>query len=167
MLLNIHWQHFTTEIGLVLLSAGCLLADLFIGRGASRGKVLANAAMAGLTALLAVLCFTWGNFGSSFGGTFVQDGFSHFFKILLLITGIFVLYMARETETHLKRGHGEFILLILFALTGASFLVSANEFLLFFVALETLTISLPPASAGRATRRPAPTWRTRRRASRG
>jgi NADH-quinone oxidoreductase subunit N len=42
----------------------------------------------------------------------------------------------------IKRGRGEFILLILFAMIGSLFLASANDFLLFFVALETMSISL-------------------------
>src|SRR3989338_2865235 len=48
--------------------------------------------------------------------------------------------MAGEYQHRLERGHGEFTLLILFSLTGMSFLASANDFLLFFVSLETMTV---------------------------
>lgn len=141
MNLNVLAQ-FSTEIGLILLAGVCVFADLFMQRGAQKGRALATVAMAGLAILLAVLALTWGRFGASFGGAFVQDGFSWLFKGIFLVTGIFVLAMAREFESSLKKSHGEFIILILFALIGMSFLVSANEFLLFFVALETLTLSL-------------------------
>jgi len=133
---------FATEIGLIVLAFGMLAADLFLPKGPEKGRTLANAAMVGLAALLVWLVFSWGHFGTAFGGAFVHDGFAHFFKGLFLLTGLFVLPMAKEFEGRFKQGHGEFILLILFALIGMSFLVSANEFLLFFVGLETLTLSL-------------------------
>ena len=133
---------FSTEIGLIALAGIGMCADLFMQRGVHKGRALANVAIGGLAVLIGVLALSWGRFGAAFGGSFVQDGFSWLFKLIFLVTGIFVLAMAREFESSLKKGHGEFILLIIFALIGMSFLVSANEFLLFFVALETLTLSL-------------------------
>lgn len=142
MIPDIHFSLFTTEIGLIVLALACLLGDLILPRGANRGRILANGSIAGLAALLAGLVFTWGKFGTSFGTSFVQDGLAYYFKAAFLIIGIFVIHMAKEFDFRLKRGHGEFVLLILFGIIGMSFLVSANEFLLFFVALETLTVSL-------------------------
>ncbi len=138
---NIHFMTFSTEIGLVALALGCLIADLFMPSEEKRGNVLAVVAMAGLSLLLVNLFFQWGQFGAAFKQTFVQDGVSYFFKTFFLLAGIFVLFMAREYQAKLERGRGEFILLILFSIVGAVFLVSANDFLVFFVALETLTIS--------------------------
>ncbi len=139
---DIHWPLFKTEIGLVLLSLGALILDIFLKSDAKRGTTLANLAMIGVSLIFVNLLFQWNIFGSSFKGTFVQDGVSTCFKLLFLLAGFFALFMAREYQKHLKRGHGEFVLLILFSLTGMAFLASANDFLLLFVALETLTISL-------------------------
>lgn len=136
------WPLFTTEFGLVALSLGCLVLDLFLSKHAQRASRLATAAMAGLTALFVAHLFSWGRFGTALGGTFVQDEFAFFFKTLFFLAAFFTLIMAREYQNRLKRGHGEFTLLILFALTGMTFIASAADFLTFFVALETLTVSL-------------------------
>ena len=139
---NFPWSLFATEIGLIILSLGCLVLDIFLSDDEKRGQTLANIAMVGVSLLIFQLCFGWGNFGSAFGGSFVEDGVSFFFKLLFLLAGFFTLFMARDYQSQLKRGHGEFILLILFSLVGMCFLASANDFLLFFVSLEILTISL-------------------------
>ncbi len=132
----------STEIGLIFLSLGSLVLDLFIKDDERRGKTLANIAMSGVLFLILQLSFQWGKSGSLFKGSFVQDGVAVFFKLIFLLAGFFVLFMAREYQKNLTRGHGEFILLILFSLVGLSFLASANDFLLFFVSLEILTLSL-------------------------
>ena len=142
MTLDIHWSLFRTEIGLVLLSLGCLILDLFLKDNEKRGTALANVAMLGVSFIFSQLCFQWGDFGLALNGSVAEDGLAYFFKALFLLAGIFTLFMAREYQAKLKRGHGEFVLLILFSLTGMSFLAAANDFLLFFVALETLSISL-------------------------
>ncbi len=129
------------EMGLVALALSCLVLDLFLPKKKS-GYILANVAMTGVALLFALLCFEWGQFGHAFGSSFVQDGLAICFKGILFIATFFVLFMAREYQAQLKRGQGEFILLILFALIGADFIASANDFLLFFVALETLSVSL-------------------------
>ncbi len=136
------WRIFSTEIGLVALSLGCLIVDILLKGEEKRGALLARIALTGVTLLFVNLCFQWGHFGTAFGGSFSQDGVSYFFKLLFLLAGIFVLAMAKAYQSRLERGHGEFILLILFSLVGMVFVASANDFLLFFVALETLTVSL-------------------------
>ena len=140
---GIRWELFGTEIGLVALSLACLVLDLFLRDHASRGKVLANVALAGIALIFGhLVLFQKGLYGLALGSSFVQDGLSLFFKALFLLAGLFTVFMAGQYQKSLKRGHGEFILLILFALTGMAFLVSANDFLLFFIALETLSVSL-------------------------
>ena len=103
--------------------------------------------MAGVALIAAALCFQWNRFGTALGGSFVQDGVSFFFKILFLLATFFILFMVRQYQSQIKRGHAEFTLLILFALVGMTFVASANDFLLFFVALETLTVSLTVMTA--------------------
>ena len=142
MTLDIQWSLFKTEIGLVLLALASLLLDLFLPNDEKRGRTLSNVAMIGVALLFLQLLFQWDHFGLTLKNTFVQDGVAYFFKILFLLAGFFTLFMAREYQDQLKRGHAEFTLLILFSLIGMLFLASANDFLLFFVSLETLTVSL-------------------------
>lgn len=133
---------FKTELGLGSLAILALLADMFLPKSVDRGKMLTRLALGGLVINLGLLAGSWGFFGTAFGGSFVQDGLSYFFKAIFLVTGIFVLHMAGQYVEKIKRGRGEFVVLILLALTGMSLLSSANEFLLFFVSLETLAVSL-------------------------
>lgn len=133
---------FKTELGLGAMAVIGLLADMLLPASVNRGRTLTRIALVGLVIVLGLLASSWGAFGSAFGGSFVHDGVSFFFKALFLTAGIFVLHMAGQYDEKIKRGRSEFIVLILLALTGMSLLASANEFLLFFVALETLSVSL-------------------------
>ena len=128
------------EFSLIGLTLLLLVLDIFIPKE-KKGVALANIAMVGLAGLFAFLPFQWGHFGEFFSGTFEQDGVGLCFKALFLLAGFLTVFMAREYRSQLRRGRDEFVLLILFALIGMFFLVSANDFLLFFVALETLSIS--------------------------
>ena len=139
--INIPWSLLKIELGLVALTLVLLVSDVFLPKE-KRATAIANSAMIGLVALFSWLPFEWGHFGSGFSGTYVQDGLALCFKALFLMAGFFTIFMAREYKDHLKRGQGEFVLLILFGLIGMLFIASANDFLLFFVALETLSISL-------------------------
>ncbi len=141
MNVDIPWGLLKIELGLIALALGSLILDLFLPKN-KRGAILANIALAGVALLLCFGSLQWGHFGHGFQRGFVQDGVSLCFKALLLLAGFFTIFMARETQNRLKRGQGEFIILILIALIGSLFLASANDFLLFFVALETLSISL-------------------------
>jgi len=139
---DVRWSLLSTEIGLILLSLGSLVADILMKDNEKKGKTLSSIAMTGLAILFFIQCLEWGHFGSMLGGSLSLDGVSFFFKIIFLLAGFFVLFMVREYQSQLKRGHGEFTLLILFSLVGMVFLASATDFLLFFVALETLTVSV-------------------------
>lgn len=141
MHLDIIWPLFKTEIGLIALTLVCIFLDLFLPKE-RKSNLLANVALIGIAALFATLRFDSRAFGYSFNLTFVQDGVSVFFKALFLLAGFISIFMAREYQHKLTRGHGEFILLILFSLIGMMFLASANDFLLFFVSLEILSISV-------------------------
>ena len=142
MTLDINWSLFQTEIGLLFLTLACVVLDLFLPNDEKRGKTLANTALGGLALLFVHLFFQWGNFGFTLGRSFVQDGVALFFKGLFLLAAFFTVFMAKEYQSRLKRGHGEFILLILFSLIGMVFLASAHDLLLFFVALEIVSVTL-------------------------
>ncbi len=133
---------FQTEAGLIFLSIGCLCMDAFLPVEEKRGRTLASIAMIGVALLFGHLFFQWGNFGTAMAGSYVQDGVALLFKGIFLLAGLFTLFMVREYQPKLKRGHGEIVLLVLFSLVGMTFLASAGDFLLFFIALETLTVSL-------------------------
>ena len=78
--------------------------------------------------------------GTTFGGMFVADSFSFFFECLFLLTAACITLMRQENSSF-NQGT-EFYLILWSALLGMFFLVSSRDFLLFFISLELLTLSL-------------------------
>lgn len=140
--MNIHWPFLKIELALILFTLAVVIIDIFLPNDRRRGHVLAQLSMTGLAGLFAALCFQWGQFGATLSGSFVQDGMALIFKAIFIIAAFMTIFMMKGYEHRVSRGHGEFVLLVLFALIGMLFLASANDFLLFFVALEILSISL-------------------------
>ncbi len=124
-------------LGLVLL-----LADLWTP--VERKKLLGYAAATGLGLLLLVNLGGLGHCtvpGTAFGGMFVQDALSIFFKRFFLLATIIVLLMIAEFSDQVAAGISEYYSLVLFALVGMLFAASANNFALLFVSLELITVS--------------------------
>jgi NADH-quinone oxidoreductase subunit N len=130
------------EISVVALGLVVLLADLWLP--AERKNWLGYAAAA-------VLAFFFLNsFGSNcscalsgeaFGGMFVQDALSVFFKRFFLLAGVLVLVLAVEFSDRIAAGVSEYYSLIIFALAGMLFAASSNDFVLLFVSIELITVT--------------------------
>lgn len=134
---------FAVEIALAVLAVSSLALEAMIRRDdAERGRKLGRFAMTGIALTFALLVSQWGAFGTALGGTFVQDGLAFFFKGLFLAAGFVAVFLANHYQSRLDRGHAELTLLVLFSLVGMCVLASSADFVLFFVALETLTVSL-------------------------
>jgi NADH-quinone oxidoreductase subunit N len=76
------------------------------------------------------------------GGLCKWDGAAKFFHLFFLATVALVIWMSDEVQEPVPHGRGEFFILPLFTTTGLMLLASANDFMLLFVALELVTISL-------------------------
>lgn len=80
--------------------------------------------------------------GSTFGGMFVMDSLAWFFKGFFLIATAFVLVMTQQFFKSIGSRRNEFYLLLWLALVGMCFVASSADFLLLFISIEILTISL-------------------------
>lgn len=130
-------------MSVVALGILVLLADLWLP--AERKKMLGYAAAAVL-GLLFLNTFTshcsCASIGeSAFGGMFVQDGLSVFFKRFFLLAAVLVLVLAVEFSDRIATGVSEYYSLIVFALAGMLFAASANDFAMLFVSIELITIT--------------------------
>jgi NADH-quinone oxidoreductase subunit N len=130
------------EISVVALGILVLLADLWLP--VERKRALGYFAAAAL-GLLFLNSFT-GNcscasVGEAFGGMFIQDGLSVFFKRLFLLAGAMVLVLAVEFSDRIAAGISEYYSLIVFALAGMLFAASSNDFAMLFVSIEFITIT--------------------------
>ncbi len=74
--------------------------------------------------------------------SFSRDSFSNFFKILILISSVFVLNSSRDFITDNKIDKFEYPIIILIAILGMFFMVSANDLILFYLGLELQSLAL-------------------------
>ncbi|MCC7263841.1 MAG: NADH-quinone oxidoreductase subunit N, partial [Candidatus Latescibacteria bacterium] len=130
------------ELVLVVAGLGLLLIDLAVPP--ARRHLLGYAAAA-LVAVLFLFCATAlspsGPPLRAFGGMFVLDGLSAFFKALFLLAGVVVLLLAADFSERLGAGISEYYVLVLFALAGMCLAASANDFTVMYVALELITVT--------------------------
>lgn len=107
-------------------------------------RYLAYVSIAGLSGLAVWLIYSTPQaMGTTFGGQFLQDSLAVYFKLFFIITTILVIFMVHKTEYEgLSPSRlGEFYLLILTAALGMMLLVSAGDFLFFYISLELITVS--------------------------
>jgi NADH-quinone oxidoreductase subunit N len=133
------------EIILSLTLVAIVIFDLIFNKNK---KVLPYISIAGLVITFIFLAGQFGKSVSAFGvaGNFSLlslDGFSLFFKVLILITSIFIVLFSissKEVESCNNR-HGEYYSLIFGMIIGMFFMVSANDLILIYLSLELLSLS--------------------------
>ncbi len=129
---------------LMLVSAlGLLIMGAFLPD--SKTSVLCNFAVLFLmtTALMIVGQLNQAPNGlSSFSNSFVLDGFSGTFKVIILVATSICLLMAKDWFAKLKTERNEFPVLVMLAVTGMMALLSARDFLVFYIGLEMQSLAL-------------------------
>ena len=74
--------------------------------------------------------------------SFTRDKFSNFFKILILISSLFVLNTSKNYIIDKKLNKFEYPIIILFSILGMFFMVSSNDIIVFYLGLELQSLSL-------------------------
>ena len=74
--------------------------------------------------------------------SFTRDSFSNFFKIMILISSLFVLNSSKNYILDNKLGKFEYPIIILLSILGMFFMVSSNDIILFYLGLELQSLSL-------------------------
>lgn len=130
------------ELTLALFALGLLLAGVF--QGGKALKIVSYGALFAL-ALATLLVFIEPNSQTvafRFEAFIVRDSFTILIQFLILTASLIVFF---ASFLHLQRdnlGRFEYPVLFLFAVIGMLLMVSANDFLLFFVALELQGLSI-------------------------
>ena len=96
----------------------------------------------GLVASAAAAIVTWGHGGTVFSDTVFTDGFSSLFRVLFAVIGILTVMFSPYYLRFKSMRLGEYYALLLTAVFGMMVMVSAANLLLFFLGLETMSISL-------------------------
>jgi NADH-quinone oxidoreductase subunit N len=125
----------------VLLTAlVVMLLDLFLKE--NEKGLLAWIGLLGLALCGVETTLLWGSQDAAFGGTLLLDNFALFFTQLFLaaaaLTILAGIHYVRETRIN----EGEFYALILFATVGMIVMAAANDLIVFFLGLETMSVAV-------------------------
>ncbi len=77
-----------------------------------------------------------------FLNSFTRDPFSNYFKILILLSSLFVLNSSKDFIQDNKLDKFEYPIIILLSILGMFFMVSANDLILFYLGLELQSLAL-------------------------
>ncbi len=91
---------------------------------------------------LAILATLSAPFGETFHGMVILDGLSKWGLLLFCTLGLLTFSMSLDYLNKQKMAHGEFYILMMFAVIGMVVMVSTRELLTFFIGLETLSVPL-------------------------
>jgi len=126
---------------IVLTFTGALLMVMEPLLAVRRKPILAGVATAGLLVALWATVVAHALSGTALQGMLVVDGFTTFFRTLLIIVGLLTVgcsvhYLQRE-----RPESGEYYALLLFSVVGQFLMVTAGELIVIFIGLEISSIS--------------------------
>lgn len=143
-LVNLDYSQFLSmshEVSLVAVLVVLLLADLVMGKNKKAFQYLAIAAFA-LHTVAVFYCYA-DRAGDAFAGMYVSGPAQTLVKNILNIGTLIVFFFSFEwNNNENKNGVGEFYFLTLSTLIGMYFMVSAGNFLFFYIGLETASIPM-------------------------
>ena len=132
--------HFYSEIIIVVTLCVIIVADLLLKKkNHATGWIL----LGGFLLAGAALISQTGRFESVFYDMIAVDPFAIFFKLILLISGIFIVLFSmknRELDEYMSR-IGEYYMLLAGMMLGMLMMVSASNLLMLFIAFEVTSIS--------------------------
>ncbi|ATG47415.1 NADH-quinone oxidoreductase subunit NuoN [Celeribacter ethanolicus] len=129
------------EVLLAIYGMAALVFAVYTGKDKLSGLVT------WLTAAVFVIVALWIGLGgqgsrAAFGGLFIDDAFSRFGKVGVLLAGAAVLVMSHDFLE--KRGFAkfEYPILVLFSTIGMMVMVSAGDLMSLYLGLELMSLSL-------------------------
>ncbi len=137
----IHWNLISLELLITLTLVTLVIVDILLPKE-PRKDWLGIISFTSIFGLMGFWLTQHGLAGSTFGGMFVMDPLAWFFKGFFILTMFFVLAMTQEFFKTLGGRRNEFYLLLWLAFLGMSLVASSADFLMLFISIEILTISL-------------------------
>lgn len=128
-------------IQVLLTALVVLLRDLFSPEQKPKG-ILAAISLLGIGLAAAESVALWGVQESAFNDGVVLDNFALFFSLLFLAAAALTILSSVHYIRQAAIAEGEFYALILFATVGMILMAAANDLLVFFLALETMSVAV-------------------------
>ena len=83
----------------------------------------------------------FGAAGATFGGMYIADGYSTFFKIIFFINVILTVLISMKYIAVERVNYGEYYSLILFSTLGMMIMASAADLIVLYLGLELMALS--------------------------
>ncbi len=122
------------EILMTAFALIVLLLDLLI----KKKEAVAVISIAGVSIISLSLLKTT---GSTFGGMYIADGYSTFFKIIFFINVILTILISIKYIAIERVNYGEYYSLILFSTIGMMIMASASDLITLYLGLELMALS--------------------------
>ncbi len=127
------------EIFLSLSIFSVLMIGVFIKKSFN---LIFNLTSLIIIATIAIILTNPSNEEKIFLDSFTRDAFSNYFKILILVSSLFVLNSSKIFIVDNKLDKFEYPIIILLSILGMFFMVSSNDLILFYLGLELQSLSL-------------------------
>ena len=137
----IHWNLISLELLITAILVVMIVIDIFLPKDTKDDWI----GSLSFVSLLGLIRFWAGQShldGATFGGMFIMDSLAWFFKGFFLLAMFFVFVMTQQFFKSLPQRRNEFYLLLWLALLGMCLVASSADFLLLFISIEILTLSL-------------------------
>ena len=122
------------EILMTAFALIVLLIDLLVKKKEAIAVIcLAGVALIGLSLV--------GSAGSTFGGMYISDGYSTFFKLIFFINVILTILISIKYIAIERVNYGEYYSLILFSTIGMMIMASASDLIVLYLGLELMALS--------------------------
>ncbi len=129
------------EVVLVLYGMAALLGAAYTGKDELTGT-LTWATSAIFVGVAAWIGLSGSGEALAFNGAFIDDAFSRFGKVTVLLAAAAVLVMSQDYVQRRGLGRFEFPLLVNFAVVGMMIMVSAGDLMSLYMGLELQSLSL-------------------------
>ena len=127
------------EVFLTLSIFGILMIGVFVKKSFS---LVFNLTTIIILITIAIILNSPNNTEKIFLESFIRDKFSNFFKVLILISTLFVLNSSKVFIFDNKINKFEYPIIILISILGMFFMVSSNDLILFYLGLEMQSLAL-------------------------
>ena len=127
------------EIFLSLSIFSILMIGAFIKRSFN---LIFNLTSLIIVVTISIILTSPNNMEKIFLDSFTRDAFSNYFKILILLSSLFVLNSSKKFIVDNKLDKFEYPIIILLSILGMFFMVSSNDLILFYLGLELQSLSL-------------------------
>ena len=137
------------EMLLAALALVMVLFAAFGGEGTRNTRRVTRISLSGILLALALIWFGAVNEETAFGGMHRADSFADYMKILVLIGTFGALYMSITPLAKDDIDKPEFSILVLLALVGMMLMISANDLMSLYMAVELQSLPLYVVAAMR------------------